>query len=89
MAKWHRCVSGCLTGVVRINVQETGDRLKFYSVKKRESVEVDDREVELVTMKNGRKAAQAELDGGKLFKILSADDVARLEALETAKRPTE
>jgi hypothetical protein len=52
--------------------------LKFYSVQKREFVEVPDSEVEVVTMKNGKLAAKATKDGLKLFKILSKDDAARL-----------
>lgn len=56
--------------------------IKFYSVQLRKSVEVDDGTVEVVTMKNGKKAAKAvaTVDGKevKLFKILSADDAARL-----------
>jgi len=52
--------------------------MKFYNVKTRESVEVDDSKVEVVTMKNGKKAAKAEVDGMKLFKILSKEDAARL-----------
>jgi len=42
--------------------------LKFYNVKTRESVEVPDDKVTLVTMKNGKKAAKAEINGTKLFK---------------------
>ena len=52
--------------------------MKFYNVKTRQSVEVDDSKVEVVTMKNGKKAAKAEVDGMKLFKILSKEDAARL-----------
>lgn len=52
--------------------------VKFYDVKKRESVEVDDSEVEVVTMKNGRKAAQTVVGGTKLFKMLSNADAERL-----------
>jgi hypothetical protein len=52
--------------------------LRFYSVQTREFVEVPDSEVEVVTMKNGKKAAKATKDGKKLFKILSKDDAARL-----------
>ena len=59
--------------------------MKFYNVKTRESVEVPDSEVTEVTMKNGRKAASAEVDGTKLFKILSKEDAARLAALADKK----
>lgn len=52
--------------------------MKFYNVKTKQSVEVSDDKVTVVTMKNGRKAAKAELNGMKLFKILSAEDVKRL-----------
>jgi hypothetical protein len=53
----------------------------FYNLKTKEKVEVPDEEVELVTTENGRKAARAEYNGMKLFKFLSKEDVARLEAL--------
>ncbi len=52
--------------------------MKFYNVKIRESVEVPDSEVTIVTMKNGRKAAQATSNGVKMFKILSKEDAERL-----------
>jgi hypothetical protein len=56
--------------------------VKFYSVQIKEHVEVDESEVEVVTMKNGRKAAKAEIekDGKtlKLFKFLSEEDAQRL-----------
>lgn len=56
--------------------------VKFYSVQIKEHVEVEDSEVEVVTMKNGRKAAKAEIekDGKtlKLFKFLSEADAQRL-----------
>ena len=56
--------------------------VKFYSVQIKEHVEVDESEVEVVTMENGRKAAKAEVerDGKmlKLFKFLSDEDAQRL-----------
>lgn len=56
--------------------------MKFYSVQLRETVEVPDSEVEVVTLSNGKKAAKAKMmkDGKeiKLFKILSKEDAARL-----------
>jgi hypothetical protein len=56
--------------------------MKFYSVQIRESVEVPDSDVEVVTMKNGKMAAKAKtMHNGKelkLFKILSKEDAARL-----------
>lgn len=48
--------------------------IKFYSVQIREFVEVPDEKVQMITMKNGKKAAKAEIakDGKtlKLFKIV-------------------
>jgi len=52
--------------------------MKFYNVKTRQSVEVPDNQVTVVTMKNGKKAAKAEVNGMKLFKIMSNEDAARL-----------
>jgi hypothetical protein len=52
--------------------------MKFYNVKTRQSVDVSDDKVTVVTMKNGKKAAKAEDNGTKLFKILSNEDAARL-----------
>ncbi len=56
--------------------------VKFYSVQIKDHVEVDESEVEVVTMENGRKAAKAEVvrDGKtlKLFKFLSEEDAQRL-----------
>lgn len=58
--------------------------MKFYSVQIRETVEVPDSQVEVTTMKNGKKAGKATFDKDgktlKLFKILGADDLARLGA---------
>lgn len=54
--------------------------MKFYDVKKRQSVEVPDDQVTLVTMKNGKKAAKAEINGAKLFRIVGKEDAARLSA---------
>ncbi len=52
--------------------------MKFYNVKTRQPVEILDSEVTVVTMKNGKKAAQAVDNGVKVFKILSKEDAARL-----------
>ncbi|MGH7203451.1 MAG: hypothetical protein ACREHC_03335 [Candidatus Levyibacteriota bacterium] len=52
--------------------------MKFYNVKTRQAVEVPDDQVTLVTMKNGKKAAKAEVNGTKLFKILSTEDAVQL-----------
>ena len=45
--------------------------MKFYNVKTRSTVEVPDSEVEVVTMKNGKKATKAvcEVCGTTMFKI--------------------
>lgn len=52
--------------------------MKFYDVKTRQSVEIPDDQVMLVTMKNGKQAVKAEYQGTKLFKIVSREDAARL-----------
>ncbi len=52
--------------------------MKFYNVKTRQAVEIPDDQVTMVTMKNGKKAAKADLNGTKLFKIVSKEDAARL-----------
>lgn len=52
--------------------------MKFYNVKTRQSVEIPDAEVSVITMKNGKKAAKASDNGVGLFKILSNEDAARL-----------
>ena len=56
--------------------------MRFYSVQIRDFVEVSDDKVEVVTMKNGKKAAKAQVEQNgmtlKLFKILSKEDAARL-----------
>lgn len=54
--------------------------MKFYNVKTKQSVEVPDSQVTVVELKNGRLAAEAIVDGVKLFRILGKDDVARLTA---------
>ena len=41
-------------------------------------VEVPDDQVEIVTMKNGKKAAKATVNGTGLFKIVGKEDIARL-----------
>ncbi len=53
--------------------------LNFYNLKTKTTVEVDDSKVTIVTTSNGRKAAQAEVDGMKLFKFLSKADLEKLE----------
>ena len=52
--------------------------MQFYNLKTKQSVEIPDDKVTVVTTKNGRKAAQAELDGMKLFKFLGKEDATRL-----------
>ena len=57
--------------------------MKFYNVKLKKSVEVDESNVEVITLKNGRPAAKATVtidgDTHKLFKILSKDEANRLK----------
>lgn len=49
--------------------------MKFYNVKLKKNVEVQEDDIEIITMKNGRPAAKAtvEIEGEthKMFKILS------------------
>ena len=56
--------------------------MKFYSVQIRETVEVPDSEVEVITMKNGKKAVQATVEKNgktlKLFKIVGKEDLNKL-----------
>jgi hypothetical protein len=56
--------------------------MEFYSVQLKEKVTVEDSTVTVTTMKNGRKAAIAELDRAgqkiKLFKILGKADAEKL-----------
>jgi hypothetical protein len=52
--------------------------LKFYNLKTKQSVEIPDEKVTVITTSNGRKAAQAEVDGMKLFKFLGKEDLERL-----------
>ncbi len=66
--------------------------MTFYSVQIKESVDVPDDQVEVVTMKNGKKAARAtvEREGKtlKLFKFLPAGDTSKEAAAETPKATT-
>lgn len=56
--------------------------MKFYSVQLKKNIEVEDKDLELVTLKNGRRAAKATVtqEGQtlKLFRILSKADADRL-----------
>ena len=56
---------------------------KFYNVKLKKSVDVEEGDIELVIMKNGRPAAKAEvvIDGEKhkMFKILSKAEAEKLK----------
>jgi hypothetical protein len=52
--------------------------MKFYNVKTRESIEVPDTEVTVITMKNGKMAGKVTSNGTTLFKILSKEDATRL-----------
>ncbi len=57
--------------------------MKFYDVKERKNIEVADKDVTVVTMKNGRKAAKASVTrNGKsvnVFRILSAKQATALK----------
>jgi hypothetical protein len=54
--------------------------MKFYNVKTRQAMEIPDSQITIITMKNGKKAAKAESNGIKLFKILNNEDAKRLSA---------
>ena len=49
--------------------------MKFYNVKLKKSVDIDESDVEIVILSNGRPAAKAEIkiegESHKLFKIIS------------------
>jgi len=57
--------------------------MEFYNVKLKKKVEVDENDVEIVIMKNGRPAAKAEvsIDGEthKMFKILSKAEAEKVK----------
>ena len=56
--------------------------MEFYDVKRKKKVEVDESDVEIITLSNGRPAARAELkvDGEvyKLFKIIKKSESEKL-----------
>jgi hypothetical protein len=56
--------------------------MEFYDVKRKQKVEVDESNVEIITLSNGRPAAKAEVkvDGEvyKLFKIIKKSDAEKL-----------
>ena len=56
---------------------------EFYNVKLRKKIEIDERDLEIVEMKNGRPAARASvtIDGEthRMFKILSQSDAKKLK----------
>lgn len=58
------------------------DTMEFYNVKLKKKVEVDEADVEIITMKNGRPAAKAEVtiegETHKMFKILSKEEAAKV-----------
>ena len=57
--------------------------MKFYNVKLRKSLDIDDDEIEIIMLSNGRPAAKAKvvIDGEskKLFKILSKEEAEKLK----------
>lgn len=65
------------------NLNKGGIAMKFYNLKLRKSVEVDEKDVTLVTMKNGRPAARATttIDGQEytMFRILGKADAEKLQ----------
>ena len=67
-------------GTKYLDIEERN--MKFYSVQIKDYVEVDEKDVTIVTMKNGRKAAKAsvEKDGLtlNLFRILKTEEANKL-----------
>jgi len=63
--------------------------MTFYSVQIKESIDVPDDQVEVVTMKNGKKAARATVDREgktlKLFKFLPAGDTPKEATTDAPK----
>ncbi len=63
--------------------------MTFYSVQIKESIDVPDDQVEVVTMKNGKKAARATVDREgktlKLFKFLPAGDTPKAATTDAPK----
>jgi len=57
--------------------------MKFYNVKLKESVDVDEEDVEITMLSNGRPAAKAEVtingEKHKVFKILSKAEAEKLQ----------
>ena len=57
--------------------------MEFYNVKLKKKIEVDKKDIELTTMKNGRPAAKASvvIDGQRhtMFKILSKSEAQSLD----------
>ena len=75
----------CFISAPKIRQVVKGERkmaqIKFFSLKSKKSVLVDVSKCTLKTLKNGRKAAEA-VDpetGGKLYKLLSKDDLKLFE----------
>ena len=54
--------------------------IKFYSLKTKKFVVLDSSKIKIVTLKNGRKAAEAvdPDNGAKLFKFLSTEELKNL-----------
>jgi len=52
--------------------------LKFYNLRTKQSFEVPDDQVTVITTKNGRKAGQVTVDGTKFFRFLGKADLEKL-----------
>ena len=57
--------------------------MKFYNVKLKKSIDIKESDIEIITFRNGRPAAKAEIniDGEKhkLFKILSKKEAEKIQ----------
>ena len=57
--------------------------MKFYNVKLKKSIDIQESDIEIITFSNGRPAAKAEIniDGEKhkLFKILSKKEAEKIQ----------
>ena len=61
--------------------------MKFYNVKLKKSLDVNEDEIEIITLSNGRPAAKAEIiidgENHKLFKILSKAEAKQFDQTTT------
>jgi hypothetical protein len=71
-----------VTAVAEKIQEDEMSTVKFYSLKAKKHIVIDSSKVKIVTLKNGRQAAEA-IDpetGSKLFKFLSAAELKELKS---------